>query len=54
LSLHTFNAIDLDKEQALSYLRRADFNCSGEKGWSLMRYNGLGLGWAKIFIESNE
>ena len=48
LSLHTFNAIDLDKEQALSYLRRADFNCSGEKGWSLMRYNGLGLGWAKI------
>jgi len=48
LSLHTFNAIDLDKEQALSYLRRADFNCSGEKGWTLMRYNGLGLGWAKI------
>ena len=48
LSLHTFNAIDLDKEQALSYLRRADFNCSGEKGWNLMRYNGLGLGWAKI------
>ena len=48
LPLHTFNAIDLDKEQALSYLRRADFNCNGEKGWNLMRHNGLGLGWAKI------
>jgi 16S rRNA C967 or C1407 C5-methylase (RsmB/RsmF family)/NOL1/NOP2/fmu family ribosome biogenesis protein len=46
--LDTFNKVDLDKEQALSYLRRADFNCTGRKGWSLMRYNGLGLGWAKI------
>ena len=48
LPLDIFNKVDLDKEQALSYLRRADFNCSGEKGWNLMRYNGLGLGWAKI------
>jgi 16S rRNA C967 or C1407 C5-methylase (RsmB/RsmF family)/NOL1/NOP2/fmu family ribosome biogenesis protein len=48
LPVQTFNSVDLDKEQALSYLRRADFNCSGEKGWNLMRYNGLGLGWAKI------
>ena len=48
LPLKTFNRVDLDKEQALSYLRRAEFNCSGEKGWNLMRYNGLGLGWAKI------
>jgi len=48
LPLDIFNRVDLDKEQALSYLRRADFNCSGEKGWNLMRYNGLGLGWAKI------
>ncbi|MEY4553109.1 MAG: hypothetical protein RL099_1437 [Bacteroidota bacterium] len=48
LPLQTFNKVDLDKEQALSYLRRAEFNCSGEKGWNLMRYNGLGLGWAKI------
>ena len=48
LPLDTFNTVDLDKEQALSYLRRADFNCNGEKGWNLMRHNGLGLGWAKI------
>jgi 16S rRNA C967 or C1407 C5-methylase (RsmB/RsmF family)/NOL1/NOP2/fmu family ribosome biogenesis protein len=48
LPLDIFNMVDLDKEQALSYLRRAEFNCSGEKGWNLMRYNGLGLGWAKI------
>ena len=48
LPLDSFNAIDLDKEQALSYLRRAEFSCTVQKGWSLMRYNGLGLGWAKI------
>ena len=48
LPLDTFNTIDLDKEQALAYLRRADFNCNGEKGWNLMCYNGFGLGWAKI------
>ena len=48
LPLDAFNAIDLDKEQALSYLRRAEFSCMVQKGWSLMRYNGLGLGWAKI------
>jgi len=48
LPLDIFNRVDLDKEQALSYLRRAEFNCSGKKGWNLMRYNGLGLGWAKI------
>ncbi len=48
LPLDSFNTVDLDKEQALSYLRRSEFNCSGEKGWNLMRYNGLGLGWAKI------
>jgi NOL1/NOP2/fmu family ribosome biogenesis protein len=46
--LDTFNKVDLDKEQALSYLRRAEFNCTVQKGWSLMRYNGLALGWAKI------
>jgi NOL1/NOP2/fmu family ribosome biogenesis protein len=48
LPLDTFNTVDLDKEQALSYLRRAEFSCTVQKGWSLMRYNGLGLGWAKI------
>jgi 16S rRNA C967 or C1407 C5-methylase (RsmB/RsmF family)/NOL1/NOP2/fmu family ribosome biogenesis protein len=48
LPLDSFNAIDLDKEQALSYLRRAEFSCTVQKGWSLMRYNRLGLGWAKI------
>jgi 16S rRNA C967 or C1407 C5-methylase (RsmB/RsmF family)/NOL1/NOP2/fmu family ribosome biogenesis protein len=46
--LDTFNKVDLDKEQALSYLRRAEFTFTVQKGWSLMRYNGLGLGWAKI------
>ena len=48
LPLQAFNRVDLDKEQALAYLRRADFDCNGEKGWNLMRYNGFGLGWAKI------
>ncbi len=48
LPLDSFNTVDLDKEQALSYLRRSEFNCAVQKGWSLMRFNGLGLGWAKI------
>jgi NOL1/NOP2/fmu family ribosome biogenesis protein len=36
-------------EDALHYLRREDLRL-GEplKGWALMRYRGMNLGWAKI------
>ncbi|HEX2683103.1 MAG TPA: RNA methyltransferase, partial [Ferruginibacter sp.] len=42
-------AISLEKEQALQYLRRAEFMppVSG-KGWTLMQYEGHNLGWAKL------
>jgi 16S rRNA C967 or C1407 C5-methylase (RsmB/RsmF family)/NOL1/NOP2/fmu family ribosome biogenesis protein len=39
----------LNKEQAIQYLRRdnIDMEITG-KGWSLMTYEGLALGWAKL------
>jgi len=39
----------LTKEQAIQYLRRdnIDITVTG-KGWSLMTYQGLALGWAKL------
>lgn len=40
---------DLSKEQALRFLKREDIDLSGmERGWNLIRYNGLGLGWMKV------
>jgi 16S rRNA C967 or C1407 C5-methylase (RsmB/RsmF family)/NOL1/NOP2/fmu family ribosome biogenesis protein len=42
-------AVELDKATALQYLRRQDFTVPGnQKGWHLVRYGGLGLGWAKL------
>lgn len=40
---------ELTKEQAIQYLRRdnIDIEITG-KGWSLMTYEGLALGWAKL------
>lgn len=40
---------ELTKEQAIQYLRRdnIDLEITG-KGWSLMTYQGLALGWAKL------
>jgi 16S rRNA C967 or C1407 C5-methylase (RsmB/RsmF family)/NOL1/NOP2/fmu family ribosome biogenesis protein len=48
--LHTAtNCIQLDKTAALLYLRRQDFTVpEGNKGWVLVKYEGLGLGWAKL------
>ncbi|WP_207492671.1 methyltransferase RsmF C-terminal domain-like protein [Aridibaculum aurantiacum] len=40
---------DLDKEEALRYLKRQDLVLStAQKGWSLMRHQGINLGWAKV------
>jgi len=41
-------SIELDKDQALQYLRRKDIFVQGNKGWNLMTYCGLPLGWAKV------
>ncbi|MGZ3757620.1 MAG: methyltransferase RsmF C-terminal domain-like protein [Mucilaginibacter sp.] len=40
---------ELDKEQAIQYLRRDNINISvTAKGWSLMTFEGHTLGWAKL------
>ncbi len=42
-------SIPLNKDQALRFLKREDFEHSGaDKGWRMVRYNGLGLGWVKL------
>jgi 16S rRNA C967 or C1407 C5-methylase (RsmB/RsmF family)/NOL1/NOP2/fmu family ribosome biogenesis protein len=38
----------LNKEQALHYLKKEEMGVlPGEKGWFMVTYNGLGLGWLK-------
>lgn len=40
---------ELDKEQAILYLRRDNISINtNNKGWSLMTFDGLPLGWAKL------
>jgi NOL1/NOP2/fmu family ribosome biogenesis protein len=40
--------INTTKEQALRFLKREDMGIPDvEKGWLVIRYNGLGLGWVK-------
>lgn len=42
-------SIDLNRESALQYLRKENFEIDTDsKGWHLVRYKGLGLGWAKL------
>jgi 16S rRNA C967 or C1407 C5-methylase (RsmB/RsmF family)/NOL1/NOP2/fmu family ribosome biogenesis protein len=40
--------ISLDKEQALQYLRRKDISVEATKGWNLVHFCGLPLGWVKV------
>ena len=41
--------IELEKGDALKYLKRQDLNISiDKKGWTLMRHQGINLGWAKV------
>ncbi len=41
--------VDLTNEQALTYLRRQELQLNSDKrGWVLLKYSGLNLGWAKI------
>ncbi|GAA4337907.1 rRNA cytosine-C5-methyltransferase [Mucilaginibacter gynuensis] len=41
--------IELNYEQAIQYLRRDNIDINiQEKGWSLMTFEGLALGWAKL------
>jgi len=41
-------SVSLNKEAALQYLRKADVLIDvGQKGWMLVKYNGINLGWIK-------
>ncbi len=43
-----FQYIDVDKDVALQYLKKASLNIdSNLKGWFLIRYKGINLGWIK-------
>lgn len=43
------NKVELDPSETIKYLKREEFTLKETaKGWSLMTFNGLGLGWAKI------
>jgi 16S rRNA C967 or C1407 C5-methylase (RsmB/RsmF family)/NOL1/NOP2/fmu family ribosome biogenesis protein len=39
---------ELELENALLYLKRKEYRVEGQKGWNLMRYGGLSIGWAKL------
>ncbi len=42
-------SIEVDKETALQYLRRADIKLNeSRKGWALLRFQQTALGWVKI------
>jgi 16S rRNA C967 or C1407 C5-methylase (RsmB/RsmF family)/NOL1/NOP2/fmu family ribosome biogenesis protein len=48
LPLDTLPAIPLQKEEALQYLKRKEIRPDAPKGWSLVTYCGLPLGWVKV------
>ena len=48
LPLNNFNVLELDKSQALQYLRRHDLFIESQTGWNLITHSGLPLGWAKV------
>ena len=51
LRLSNVNCIEVDKDQALQYLRRSDFNMQSEqKGWNIIVYKGYNLGWVKVLV----
>ena len=48
LPLDAMASIDVTEEQSLQYLRRKELVLEAEKGWALIRYCGLPLGWIKV------
>ena len=48
LPLNGFAAIDVNKEEALQYLRRKDLMLNASPGWRLIRYDNIPLGWVKV------
>jgi 16S rRNA C967 or C1407 C5-methylase (RsmB/RsmF family)/NOL1/NOP2/fmu family ribosome biogenesis protein len=48
LPLDTLTSLVLTQEQALQYLRRKDLQLEAPKGWAIVQYCGLPLGWIKV------
>ena len=46
VNLH-FPKVELNKEEALTYLRKQEVKPTAPEGWCLITYHGLGLGWIK-------
>jgi len=42
-----YEIAEVDLETALQYLRRADITIEGKKGWVMLTYMQIGLGWIK-------
>lgn len=47
LPKESFSQTEVDREQALQYLRRQDISLQATKGWNLITYQNLPLGWIK-------
>ncbi len=47
LPKESFSKVEVDKEVALQYLRRQDISLQAPKGWNLVTYQNLPLGWIK-------
>lgn len=51
IKLLNVNFIEVDKVQALQYLRRNDPGIElAQKGWNILVYKGYNLGWVKVLI----
>ena len=48
IPLQSLASIELSKEEALQYLKRKEFRAAAPKGWTLVKYCGLPLGWIKV------
>ena len=48
LNKDNFPEIELTKDQALQFLRREAITVQGEKGFTLMTYQGVPLGWGNV------
>ncbi|GMV77879.1 MAG: rRNA cytosine-C5-methyltransferase [Chitinophagaceae bacterium] len=48
LNLFNIATIELNREEAIEYLRKKEIHVSASKGIVLVTYKGLGLGWIKV------
>jgi len=48
LNLQNLASIDADYDTALNYLKRKDIQLSDSKGWQLLTYKHLPMGWVKV------